>query len=81
MKEPKTAKLLLKKNTIYPVDVIHYETGLVTLAERSNVFNTVSIKNVEFDFTDFSGRTRNFSESIQKVTFSPHCTVFTNLCC
>lgn len=54
MKEPKTAKLLLKKNTIYPVDVIHYETGLVTLAERSNVFNTVSIKNVEFDFTDFS---------------------------
>ena len=49
MKEPKTAKLLLKKNTIYPVDVIHYETGLVTLAERSNVF-----KNVEFDFTDFS---------------------------
>lgn len=54
MKEPKTAKLLLKKNTIYPVDVIHFETGLVTLAERSNVFNTVSIKNVEFDFTDFS---------------------------
>lgn len=54
MKEPKTVKLLLKKNTIYPVDVIHYETGLVTLAERSNVFNTVSIKNVEFDFTDFS---------------------------
>lgn len=54
MKEPKTAKLLLKKNTIYPVDVIHYETELVTLAERSNVFNTVSIKNVEFDFTDFS---------------------------
>ena len=54
MKEPKTAKLLLKKNTIYPVDVIHYETGLVTLAERSNVFNTVSIKNVEVDFTDFS---------------------------
>lgn len=54
MKEPKTAKLLLKKNTIYPVDVIHYKTGLVTLAERSNVFNTVSIKNVEFDFTDFS---------------------------
>lgn len=54
MKEPKTDKLLLKKNTIYPVDVIHYETGLVTLAERSNVFNTVSIKNVEFDFTDFS---------------------------
>lgn len=54
MKEPKTAKLLLKKNTIYPVDIIHYETGLVTLAERSNVFNTVSIKNVEFDFTDFS---------------------------
>ena len=54
MKEPKTAKLLLKKNTIYLVDVIHYETGLVTLAERSNVFNTVSIKNVEFDFTDFS---------------------------
>lgn len=54
MKEPKTAKLLLEKNTIYPVDVIHYETGLVTLAERSNVFNTVSIKNVEFDFTDFS---------------------------
>ena len=54
MKEPKTAKLLLKKNTIYPVDVIHYETGLVTLAERNNVFNTVSIKNVEFDFTDFS---------------------------
>ena len=54
MKEPKTAKLLLKKNTIYPVDVIHYETGLVTLADRSNVFNTVSIKNVEFDFTDFS---------------------------
>ena len=54
MKEPKTAKLKHKKNTIYPVDVIHYETGLVTLAERSNVFNTVSIKNVEFDFTDFS---------------------------
>lgn len=54
MKEPKTAKLLLKKNIIYTVDVIHYETGLVTLAERSNVFNTVSIKNVEFDFTDFS---------------------------
>lgn len=54
MKEPKTAKLLLKQNITYPVDVIHYETGLVTLAERSNVFNTVSIKNVEFDFTDFS---------------------------
>lgn len=54
MKEPQAAKLLLKKNTTYPIDVIHYETKLVTLAERKNVFNTVSIKNVEFDLTGFS---------------------------
>lgn len=54
MKEPKKAKLLLRKSAIYPIEVIHYDTQLVTLAERKNVFNTVSIKNVEFDFTGFS---------------------------
>ena len=58
MKEPKTAKLLLNKNKGYPVDVIHYETTLVTLAERSNVFNTVSVENVEFDFSNFSREER-----------------------
>lgn len=58
MKEPKTAKLLLNKNKVYAVDVIHYETGLVTLAERSNVSNTVSVENVEFDFSNFSREER-----------------------
>lgn len=54
MKEPKAAKIFFRENAMYPIEVIHYETGLVTLAERKNVFNTVSIKNVEFDFTGFT---------------------------
>lgn len=54
MKEPKSAKLLLGKNKKYPIEVIHHDTQLVTLSERKNVFNTVSIKDVEFDFTGFS---------------------------
>lgn len=59
MKVPRFAKLLLNKNKTYPIEVIHYETGLVTLAEKSNVFNTVSIKSVEFDYSGFSQEERN----------------------
>lgn len=54
MKKPKRALLLLDKNCIYPVDVIHFETKQVTLKESEKVFNTVSINNVLFDYSDLT---------------------------
>lgn len=54
MKCPKYAKLLLNSNTIYPIVKVHFQSAQVTLQETPKVFNTVSIKDVEFDFSDFS---------------------------
>lgn len=54
MKKPKYAKLLLNKNVICPIVNIHFSTGQVTLKEKENIYNTVDIRNVEFDFSDFS---------------------------
>lgn len=53
MKVPKKA-ILLSINQEFPIDVIHYRTGQITLKEKEKVYNTVSIKNVRFDYSDFS---------------------------
>lgn len=54
MKQPKYAKLLIREGICFPVIKIHFETKQVTLQEKEKVFNTVSIKNVDFDFSDFT---------------------------
>ena len=54
MKKPTKALLLLGKNQYYKIRVIHFNTGLITLEEKENVYNTVSIKNIVFDFSDFT---------------------------
>ena len=54
IKLPRRAKILIQSNHIYPIIKIHFRTGLVTVKESDRVYNTVSIKNVTFDFSDFS---------------------------
>lgn len=36
---------------MYPIEAIHYKTKQVTLKEKENVYNTVALKNVAFDFS------------------------------
>lgn len=54
MKMPRYAKLLLEKNEIYPVVCCHFKTHQVTLKEKEKVYNTVDIKNVDFDLSGFT---------------------------
>lgn len=54
MRQPRYAKLLIRDNACYPIVNIHFETNQVTLQENEKVFNTVCIKSVEFDYSDFS---------------------------
>lgn len=54
MKEPVYATLLLQRNKKFPIEIIHYNSKQVTLKEKENVSNTVSIKDVIFDFTNMS---------------------------
>lgn len=54
MKKPNRALLLLERNQIYPIDVIHFDTCQVTLKESEKVYNTVSVNNVIFDYSGFS---------------------------
>ncbi|MEG9429939.1 MAG: hypothetical protein VZQ61_03330 [Christensenellaceae bacterium] len=51
---PKKAKLLLGKNKVFDIKTIHFSTKQVTLQESEKVFNTVSISDVEFDFSGMS---------------------------
>lgn len=53
MKLPKNAMLLLERNISYPIAAIHFETKQVTLKESDKVYNTVSLKDVYFDYADF----------------------------
>ena len=55
MKTPKRATYLLREeHPVYTVIRVHFNTRLVTLQDGEKSFNTVNIKNVEFDFTDFT---------------------------
>lgn len=54
MKVPSHATLLLNRNRKYSIDQIHFKTGQITLKESEKVYNTVSIKNVIFDYSGFS---------------------------
>ena len=56
IKVPQKAKLLIRNSQECLIEVIHFKTKLITLRERKKVYNTVSIGNVEFDFTNFSPR-------------------------
>ncbi len=51
---PKVARLLLGRNKCYPVKVFHFSTKQVTLQESDKVYNTVSIFDVEFDYSEMS---------------------------
>ena len=51
MKQPQYAKLLIRDNECFRIARIHYATNQVTLQESEKVYNTVSIKNVAFDFS------------------------------
>lgn len=53
-KLPTKAKLLIHSNQEYLIEEIHFDTNLITLKERDKVYNTVSIKNVEIDFSKFT---------------------------
>ena len=54
-KIPKYATLLINyilgMDKKYPVEVVHFDTYQVTLRESDIVFNTVSIRNVIFDYS------------------------------
>ncbi len=52
-KIPQKAKLLIRSNQECLIEAIHFKTQLITLKEREKVYNTVSVKNVEFDFSNF----------------------------
>ena len=52
--EPTKAKLLLGRNEMYPIEAIHYKTKQITLREKENIYNTVALKNVVFDFSSMS---------------------------
>lgn len=54
MKQPQYARLLIRDGIRLPISKIHFDTNQVTLQEKEKVYNTVSINNVEFDFSDFS---------------------------
>jgi len=54
MKTPTSATLLLGRNCEYPIDTIHFNTRQITLKESEKVYNTVSIKNVIFNYSGFS---------------------------
>ena len=55
MRMPQKATYLLRtEHPIYPVVKVHFNERLVTLQDGKNSFNTVNIKNVEFDFTNFT---------------------------
>ena len=54
MKVPKYAVLLLDRNVKLPIEKLHFETKQVTLQEKANVYNTVSVQNVSFDFSDLT---------------------------
>ena len=54
MKTPAHATLLLGNNQTYTIDKIHFATKQVTLQEKSKVYNTVSAKDVIFDFSSFT---------------------------
>ena len=54
MKTPAKALLLLNRNKEYIVHSIHFQTGQVTLKESDKEYNTVSIKNVKFDYSNFT---------------------------
>ena len=65
MKIPKSAVLLLGRDREYPVEKIHFNTGLVTIKESEKVYNTVSIKNVDFNYTGLSEEEiRSFQKAI-----------------
>ena len=55
MKTPKRATYLLREeHPVYPVIRVHFNTRLVTLQDGERSFNTVNIRNVEFDFAGFT---------------------------
>lgn len=54
VKKPYKAKLLLNSDQEFKIAKIHFDTNLITLKEHDKVYNTVSVKNVKFDFSDFT---------------------------
>lgn len=73
MKTPTHAILLLDKNIKYPIEKIHYKTQQVTLREKSNVYNTASIKNVIFDFSDFTpDEIQKFLQKLYYISENPN---------
>lgn len=54
MKIPQSAFLLLGRNCEYIIEKIHFDTKQVMLKENEKVFNTVSVKNVRFNYAGFS---------------------------
>ena len=39
---------------MYPIEAIHYKTKQITLREKENIYNTVALKNVVFDFSSMN---------------------------
>lgn len=59
LKQPQYAKLLIRDNECFRIAKIHYASNQVTLQESEKVYNTVSIKNVSFDFSGFTEKEKN----------------------
>ena len=56
LKKPEYARLLIRDDICLRVEKIYFDTHQVTLRESEKVYNTVSAKNVEFEFSDFTAR-------------------------
>ena len=54
IKIPTKAKLLIRSNQECLIVAIHFKTKLITLQESEKIYNTVSMKNVELNFNNFS---------------------------
>ena len=50
IKTPRKAKLIIRDCKEYDIVKIHFNTNLVTLREATNLYNTVSIRDVIFNF-------------------------------
>ena len=67
LKQPQYAKLLIRDNECFRIAKIHYASNQVTLQESEKVYNTVSIKNVAFDFSGFTEKEKEEFQLVANV--------------
>lgn len=65
--QPKNVILLTKGGKRFPIKAIHFSSKQVTIEESKNIFNTVSIKDVKFDYSAMTEKEiNNFKKKFNK---------------